>query len=555
MAALAICLSSGASFAWEGRMSGMGDPYGLVSDEADFLTLPSKITQGEGIRYYGDSRFTYHNIMDLDWNARLNGSIRFLTDTIDASAKGIWNSSGDLYDYSALVGATLPAGAGRVGIFFNYTGQRGDYSGTQTIAAGPASAPNFIKASSTYDMDSSLDNFKLRVLYGQALGDGLNLGLEMQVAYVQDGTETNSSLRSVRVDGWEIANLYSLSFNQKNGFLGELFPFMKPYDSSYWEMIFKAGLDGRFGPASVGFVARGGPIFGGDNEFDSFKSAGAVITNQDETVDTYYGRNSFKLKGDVSGFKVGGDLWVRYPFSETTSLPFTVRVDYIEKNRDGSGVGAAFADSPVLSGTARLGWGYEYSEKRLDIEAGGGVDVQVSRDLRVAGGLYYNYLENREGFFLSMDTGLHLGSGLGDLIINLDDDKFPNTVKHLVKLKIAAEQNMGTWLMRGGFSVYGGWVSEDSSSALGTPVLTLNNVLGNSSSLDGTLWGLMGSFGATLNLGGCKVEPFVQAGYQSLSVDGPGRTSLLGGSIGSARWSVERETNEALVGTGLSILF
>jgi hypothetical protein len=49
---------------FQGRMAGMGDPYGLVEDESDFLIHPSKVAKGEGIRYYGSYRFNYRDVKD-----------------------------------------------------------------------------------------------------------------------------------------------------------------------------------------------------------------------------------------------------------------------------------------------------------------------------------------------------------------------------------------------------------------------------------------------------------------------------------------------------------
>lgn len=41
-------------------------------------------------------------------------------------------------------------------------------------------------------------------------------------------------------------------------------------------------------------------------------------------------------------------------------------------------------------------------------------------------------------------------SGAEDLAVNLGDNQFPNSTQNLIKLKLAAEQNMHTWMLRGG---------------------------------------------------------------------------------------------------------
>ncbi|MBW2182107.1 MAG: hypothetical protein JRG81_17320 [Deltaproteobacteria bacterium] len=44
---LSVFLVFGSSLAWQGRMAGMGDPYGLTPDESDFLIHPSLIVGGK----------------------------------------------------------------------------------------------------------------------------------------------------------------------------------------------------------------------------------------------------------------------------------------------------------------------------------------------------------------------------------------------------------------------------------------------------------------------------------------------------------------------------
>jgi hypothetical protein len=48
---------AGVSHGWQGRMAGMGDPFGLVQDESDFLIHPSGIADGKGTNFYGNYRF------------------------------------------------------------------------------------------------------------------------------------------------------------------------------------------------------------------------------------------------------------------------------------------------------------------------------------------------------------------------------------------------------------------------------------------------------------------------------------------------------------------
>ena len=114
LAVMILCLA-GVSQAWQGRMGGMGDPYGLVQDESDFLYHPSKIAAGEGVRFYGDYRFTYTDVMDWDYDvdvfpAGIPLLIRFFR----------YDTSGDEQTHDARAGTAAPLGPGRIGFFFSY---------------------------------------------------------------------------------------------------------------------------------------------------------------------------------------------------------------------------------------------------------------------------------------------------------------------------------------------------------------------------------------------------------------------------------------------------
>ena len=65
---LLVIALAGVSQAWQG---GMGDPYGLISDEPGFLIHPSQIAQGDGIRFYNHYRFTYTDVMGWDYDLDL----------------------------------------------------------------------------------------------------------------------------------------------------------------------------------------------------------------------------------------------------------------------------------------------------------------------------------------------------------------------------------------------------------------------------------------------------------------------------------------------------
>ena len=139
----------------------MGDPYGLLSDESDFLIHPAGIAKGEGIQFYGNYRFTYRNVQDWDYNVDV-----FPAPVGPPAFISRYETSGDEQTHDALVGAGFPLGPGRLGIFFEYTGMGGDYDGDVA-----SNAP----LGNSYDLSSDLDNFALRFLYGLPVG-GFNLG-------------------------------------------------------------------------------------------------------------------------------------------------------------------------------------------------------------------------------------------------------------------------------------------------------------------------------------------------------------------------------------------
>ena len=220
---LLVFALAGVAQAWQGRMGGMGDPYGLVSDEADFLIHPAKIAKGEGIRFYGDYRFTYTDV--------------------DFDTEGWFDFSGDEYRHDALVGAAFPLGPGRMGLFFEYAGKQGDYDG---VSYG---------GNLSNELSDDLDNFSLRLLYGLPAG-GVKLGVEAQLAYRQeekkyflyDPTVPGRYALNPAYDGWWGWSLPD--FVPLNDFF--------PYDSSYWEVLLKSSAEFALGAADCEFALRGG---------------------------------------------------------------------------------------------------------------------------------------------------------------------------------------------------------------------------------------------------------------------------------------------------------
>jgi hypothetical protein len=125
---------AGVSYGWQGRMAGMGDPYGLVVDESDFLIHPAKIANGKGINFYSNYRFNYTDVMD--WN--------YTKDFLSGPFLGTlpYRTSGDEWEHNGLLGVAFPAGPGRMGFFFEYVGKRGDYDGDMNSYLPILTPPN-----------------------------------------------------------------------------------------------------------------------------------------------------------------------------------------------------------------------------------------------------------------------------------------------------------------------------------------------------------------------------------------------------------------------------
>jgi hypothetical protein len=492
---------AGTSYAWQGRMGGMGDPYGLVADESDFLIHPAKIAKGEGVRFYGDYRFTYTGVTDWD----------YALDVYNTSGTLIgfyhYDTSGQEYKHNALLGAALPLGPGRAGLFFEYAGKRGDYDGAENIFGAPSFA--------TYDLKSEFDNFALRLLYGLPMGS-FKLGGEVQFAYRQEENET----------WWQrLVGGPETYLNQYFGPLqpySNLSPFMFPYDSSYWEALFKGSLEGKMGPLDVEFTLRGGFLFGGDNDLQY----DAVIGPASYAYD---------LDGGVSGWCIGSDLWVRYPVNNTLSVPLLVRIDYQEKTRDGAGPG-----SLTFSGTS---FSYDNEEKDFVIEVGGGVDKEIDKDTRIAAGIYYSYLDKKDDFQV-------VWTPVGFWQV-FDHSDYPASIEHRLRLSLAGERKISPAVtLRLGINGFYGWVQEDLeyTYVTSTPSYDRYNI-----SSDGTHWGIGASVGGSVRFQHLTLEPFIAAGYEELALDGDGDFVPSAGL--PALYDMDSTRRAWNVGGGLSVLF
>ena len=488
---------AGVSHGWQGRMEGMGDPFGLIADESDFLIHPAGIAKGQGINFYGFYRFNWREV--TDWNYTL--------DFGPGISQFPYRSSGDQQEHDGLLGAAFPLGPGRMGLFFQYAGKRGDFDGKEDLLGPPLQF-------NRYDLKNDLDLFALRLLYGVPIG-GFKIGGEIQLAYRQEKNENFFDLDSgVGIHAFWTNNLFSSTLPFVN-----TFPFMFPYDSKYWEGLLKGSLKGTIGPAKIAFTAWGGIIFGGDNKLEF------------NYIDTTLLSGSINMDGEVKGWRIGGDFWLRYPLTKDLSLPFLIKVEYQKKSRDGDGPATGIFTPADID--------YENEEKILQFEAGAGLDKELAKGTRIAGGIYYGYLKNKNNFMFNV-------SSPGPFFQTWDNSNYPDQTEHRVVLRLAGEKELSPmFAMRMGLNFFYGWVKEDFRF---TYVDTSPSSLSEKISLDGSRWGIAASLGAMVKFERFSLEPFLGGGYQKLNLNGDGdRSGLL--------LDMDKLKKEWSVGGGLSIKF
>jgi hypothetical protein len=481
---------AGVSYGWQGRMAGMGDPYGLVQDESDFLFHPAKIANGKGINFYGGYHFNYTGVTDWNYNLDQFNPAGTLTGFYH------YDASGHEYKHDGLMGAAFPLGPGRMGLFFEYAGKRGDYEGNEDILG----TINF----ADYDLKSNLNNFALRLLYGLPFG-GFKLGGEFQLAYRKEENRN------------DMPNFLNYILGTGNP-ARNLTPFQLPYDSSkYWETLLKGSLEGKVGPVDVEFTLRGGFIFSGNNSFE--------ITQGNIFIED--------SSGNVGGWRIGGDVWARYPLGNGLSLPFLVRVDYQEKTRDGEGLRT---DLPQFY------YPYDSKEQNLHLEAGGGVNKDFGKGTRIAAGIYYNYLHGKYDITLKETT-----DGLNGQIWN--HSEYPASTEHQFMLRLAGEYEISpTVTLRMGIVPFFGWVKENFKFIYGNISYT------DDITLDGSHWGIVASLGGTMKFQRFILEPFINAGYQKLNLKGDGEHTLASFAITNL-WEMDKLRKEWSIGGGFSIKF
>jgi hypothetical protein len=267
---------------------------------------------------------------------------------------------------------------------------------------------------------------------------------------------------------------------------------------------------------------RGGFIFSGENKYNA------------TTIFPAGAPDFIKTDGDVKGWRIGEDLWLRVPLSEGISLPFLVKADYQKKTRGGDGIGDGFTPFGNVN--------YTNVEKTLQIEAGGGIDRELCRGTRVAAGIYYSYLQNKNNFDVTWFEGVNR--------IDIDYSNSPDRRENQVILKLAGEKELSPIVdLRMGINFFYGWAEENFRYNLRTSASPFVSV--SRTSLDGYHWGLGASMGGTVKLDRFSLEPFIAGGYQKMNLKGDGfETVYIPGILKG-----DKVRNEWSIGGGLSIKF
>jgi len=470
------------SFAWQGRMAGMGDPYGLVNDESDFLIHPSMLPDGKSMKFYGHYRYTYTDIMDwdLDWDVDIPGTW------------GSYRASGDEQSHNALLGTTFSLGPGRMGTFFSYDGQRNDYNRNMEASLGTYE----------YDFENEFDEFALRILYGLPI-NGFSVGGELGFSYREEESENYQRYPSnIQALGNNFADIYGFT----------------PYDSDYWNAFLKGSVQSLIGHVQTALTIRGGYILSGDNEWKSWVESpvGTTIIKRD-------------LDGDVEGWSVGGDLWIRFPLCEGVTLPHLVRIDYQEKKRDGSG-----------TDTGGILNHYKNTEKQLFVEAGGGFERQCSKtDSRLAAGLYYNYIKNKNDIYWKQTFP---GPDF------IQESETPHFTEHRAVARFIWEKPLSSDMeLRTAMNWFYGHAEKESKIHVAGPVPSTTRDYDRK----GPHWGVNIFLGCTVKLNSFSVEPFINGGYEEFDLDGD-----VNGDFGltSANGDIDESQKLWFIGGGFSVL-
>ena len=309
-----------------------------------------------------------------------------------------------------------------------------------------------------------LDSFSLSLFYGLPV-DNLRLGGAIELAH---RTEEKKNLS-------DVTSFFFRSIDTNDPSL-----VMIPFDSRFWEALFKGTLEGPLGEGKLALTLKGGFIFNGDNDLRSTDIFGGTF-------------RSSHLKGDVKGWKARGDLWLRFPFLKNLDLPFVLAMEYERKSRDGKGLERSQA--PFVVNEDFLS--YENKETIFHLTAGGGIDKKFNEEDRFAAGIYYKFIRTNQSFSQGFSNNTN----------------FPYYKEHQAFLCLTGEKKLSPGItVRAGVNIFYGWVSEE--LRFKSPVVQEDRAL------DGHHWGMATSLGSTIKFLSFSLEPFLGFGYRKLQLSG-----------------------------------
>jgi len=460
IAALFFLLLPAPGFAWDGRMAGAGDAYGLIEDESDFLIHPAAITPERNLNIYGTYRLTYDNVPQWD-------NIMCLPSENDDYT---YKAKGHEWRHEGQAGMAFPLGTGRIGIFFEYLGKRAKYGVDETDWAHSQNDHKF-------KLESEADNFNLRAIYGRPFGN-IKLGGEIQISHKD---EENKNILDDPSD--YIQNYYKIASSPAL----DLYKYMMPFRSDYYETLEKLSLEGELGTVKNIFTIKGGVTFpfASNNKFNYSDSAG----------------NEVSMAGEVNSWNAGFDYWVRFPLNKDISLPFILGVWHKQIKRDGSG---SFGSGMDLS--------YRHQEENTGVTAGGGADLNLNSGARIAAGLYYDYSQKKQ----NMNTR-EISAGTTDIY---DYPEYPSKKENRITLKALTEINLSSgFTFLSGLNVFYGKMMNNFHSNLTRNAVPRTDV---ESSANGYNCGANLSFGTVFKTGKINIEPFINAGFCKYKVNGDG---------------------------------
>jgi hypothetical protein len=480
------------SFSWQGRMASTGDASGLFEDESDFLIHPAAIaSSGKDTNAYSTFRINYKRISQWDNKTAIPSESRDYP----------YEAEGHEWGIDGNVGIAFPLGTGRMGLFFEYLGIKSDYSGEENDFGTGLNDHKFnIKTSSHF--------FNFNTIYGKAIGN-VKFGGQIQFSHKN---EANADY----FRDFEGKNIYTIIYASP---ALDLYTYKIPFKSDYYESLEKLSVEGKTGTVKNTFTLKGGaPLpFTSNNKYE-YRN----------------GSREASMKGEVAGWNIGCDYWVRFPFDKDFSIPFLVSIEHKRIKRDGSGN----SNEPSKVN-------YENETENSYITAGGGADFNLNKSTKIAVGIYYDYLQSNDDVYIKDDNTTNA--------IFYDYPNYPQNKENRITLKAMTEINISPgFSLISGLNAFFGKVKSKYLSTISSPATGL--AIESDLTTTGYNWGINISFGTTYKTGSVIIEPFINAGYYKLKIDGDGAYNVY---ITSDYFSAigESEKTDWIIGGGLSVKY